>query len=247
MRIASNRYKVLSLAVVVIAPVFVLGVRPSDKGAQKQQPVQEQPTALIEKNERHKQESLAYSDPTRLNLKDDAGRLTSEAKRLNRDVTFLIEDGSTILPITPEPPAIELLKDSIVAVRGRIENKQSFLTDDETAIFTEYQVSVSEVFKSKSGVAAGDTVFVTRPGGSVLYEGHILRDEHSRYKPLEAGADCLLFLKEGKAQGTYVLHQAISIDGEELAPHVSGPPDFRHRSAAQALNELRAARGGNSQ
>jgi hypothetical protein len=241
--------KLIPLLAMVAASVLVIAVHSNSRPQQEQKsttPGTDRPTALVEKNERNRMESTAYTDDARLKDRGDAGKMTSEARRLNRDVTFLIEDSFTVVPMVPVPPAPSLLKESVLAIRGFVEGKQSFLTDNETAIFTEYQVKVSEVFKSDGGIRAGDTVFVTRPGGSVIYEGHILRDLHSRYAPLEANTDCLFFLKKGSAPGAYSLHQAISIHGEELATHVASPSGLGSTTLTEALAEVRAAAGGGS-
>lgn len=211
-------------------------------------PVQERPSELVEKNERNRQESTAYTTDDRLRYtKGNSGKMTTEARRLDRDVTFLTEDSFTVLPQFPEPAAKELLSQSVLAIRGYINRRQAFLTDNDTAIFTEYEVSVSEVFKTESGVQRGDIVYVTRPGGALKYEGHILNDEHSRYLPIEAGQDCLLFLKEGNVKGTYSLYQAISIQGEKITGHVFGPANLDVSTAEEALSQIRSAMTGGDQ
>src|SRR5215510_12120296 len=182
------KHTFLSLVVLFVGSVLVIVVRSNNRQEPKQESARqvrtEQPTALLEKNERNKVESAAYTNDSRLKSNGEEGKMTSEARRLNRDVTFLVEDSFTVLPLTAEPPAVALLKESILAIRGYIESKQSFLTDNETAIFTEYQVKVNEVLKPDSSVGQGDTIFVTRPGGCFIYCGGVLRDLHSRYSPL---------------------------------------------------------------
>jgi hypothetical protein len=249
MAAAQIRHKLLPIFALVAASILVIAVRSNSSLEQAQKstaPAPERPTALVEKNERNRMESAAYTDYSRLKNLGEEGKLTSEARRLNRDVTFLTEDSFIVVPMVPVPLAPSLLKESVLAIRGFVEGKQSFLTDSETAIFTEYQVKVSEVFKSDGGIRAGDTVFVTRPGGSVIYEGHILRDLHSRYAPLEANTDCLFFLKKGSAPGAYSLHQAMSIHGEELTTHVASPSGLGSTTLTEALAEVRAAAGGGS-
>lgn len=244
--------KLVPLVLLLVVPVLVVasrsgGVQENKDTRQKRVPKPEQPTEIVEKNERNKMESAAYTNDSRLKSSGEDGKMTSAARRLNRDVGTLVHDSFSVLPVIPEPPAVALLKDSVLAVRGYIESKQSFLTDNETAIFTEYQVKVSEVLKPDSGVEKDDTIFVTRPGGSVIYEGHILRDEHTSYTPLEAGSDCLFFLKKGNAPGTYLLHQAMSINGQELTAHVFGRSYFTN-TLDEAVAQIRAAaKGGNSQ
>ncbi|MGH9827951.1 MAG: hypothetical protein ACREDR_32425 [Blastocatellia bacterium] len=81
---------------------------------------------------------------------------------------------------------------------GTVEDKHSFLTDHETDVFTEHQISVSEVLKSdlQNPVEPGSTVYAVEAGGSISFEGHLIF--HTYYggvKPLQKGQNYLLFLK----------------------------------------------------
>jgi hypothetical protein len=246
---AQIRQRLLPVFALVAASVLVIAVRSNSRQeqAQKSTPAPERPTALVEKNERNRMESAAYTDDTLVKYQGDAGRLTLESKRLDQDVTRQVQDSCTVLSMFPEPPAVALLKKSILAIRGHIISKQAFLTDNESGVFTEYEVSVTEVIKSKAPIRPSDSIFVTRPGGSVRYGAHILSEAHSRYGSLEPGSDVLLFLDNGVTPGTYTLYQAILVNGQELTTSVVGPPDFRGMTLTQTLAELRAATRSNTQ
>jgi hypothetical protein len=242
-------YKLSIFTILVVGSIILL-LHPSrylTSAAQTAQvakptPAQESPSELVEKGERNRQESAAYTTDDRLKYtKAGTGRMTDEARRLGKDVTFLTEDSFTVLPQAPEPPAKELPNQSVLAIRGYVSRKQSFLTDNETAIFTEYEVTVSEVFKSDSGTEPGDVVFITKPGGALKYEGHVLNDHHSRYLPIEPGEDCLFFVKQGNVRNTYSLYQAISIHGDELRSQVFGPASVDALTVEEALARIRSA------
>jgi hypothetical protein len=136
MAAAQIRHKLLPLFALVAASILVIAVRSNSSPEQAQKstaPAPERPTALVEKNERNRMESAAYTDEDRLKYH---GKLTLTARQLHSDVFLDVEDSFTVLPLIPEVPAEKLLRESVVAIRGHIVNKQSFLTDNDASIFT---------------------------------------------------------------------------------------------------------------
>src|SRR5262249_6889339 len=113
------RNKFPFLVLLFVVSVLVVAVRSNSRLEQKQEPDSkmkaEQPTALVEKTDRNKTESAAYTDDRRLKSLGEEGKMTSEARRLKRDITFLTEDSFTVLPLVPEPPAVALLKHTVLA------------------------------------------------------------------------------------------------------------------------------------
>lgn len=89
-------------------------------------------------------------------------------------------------------------------VTGQVKSKSSFPTADETYIFTDYTMSVEEVLKGDpANVTPGGEVTVTRPGGTVQFDGRRFRAIDRSFKPLEIGDRYLLFLKLIPETGAY--------------------------------------------
>jgi hypothetical protein len=97
-----------------------------------------------------------------------------------------------------DPPGTLITQESDIVVIGTVTEKQSFLTEHQTDVFTEHALTVSEVLKNDAGhsVQPGSTVYVARTGGSISFEGHLIYHMiGGRVKPLKVGATYLLFLK----------------------------------------------------
>lgn len=66
--------------------------------------------------------------------------------------------------LSQETPLAELVRQSTLAVEGRVETQRSFWNDKHTAIYTATTVTVYKVFK---GQLVGDKVEIVTPGGTV--------------------------------------------------------------------------------
>jgi hypothetical protein len=103
-----------------------------------------------------------------------------------------------IPPETPEDYLGALARGSDVVIRGRVVNKDSQITENDGFVFTDYGVLVAEVLKNDKAASLdkGMTITVTRPGGTVLVGGIILKGLDHSFLPLpDNGHDLLLFLK----------------------------------------------------
>jgi hypothetical protein len=88
--------------------------------------------------------------------------------------------------------------DSDAVIVGRINERTSFLTDDETFIFSDHTVVVEEVLKGNSSARfqLGDILTVTRPGGKIkLNNGRMAEIAFSSFEPFRTGERYLLFIR----------------------------------------------------
>ena len=88
--------------------------------------------------------------------------------------------------------------DSDAVVVGKIKERTSVLTDDETFIFSDHSVVVEELLKGSPSarVQPGDIITVTRPGGKVkLKNGRTAEIAFSYFEPFRAGERYVLFLR----------------------------------------------------
>jgi hypothetical protein len=125
---------------------------------------------------------------------------------------------------TPENYFGKLASESDAIIRGRVTKKVSQITEDDTFIFTDYDLVVMEVFKSNttSPLEVGKNIVVTRPGGKVVVDEIIMKDRDHSFLPLPTNnQDVLLFLKFIPETGAYQATRAtgsFELDGEKLRP-----------------------------
>jgi hypothetical protein len=112
----------------------------------------------------------------------------------------------------PHAPSFDLQKfvrdltcQADVVLVGSVRSKDSYLTDDETFIFSEYKVRVKEVIKNNNAfpLQPGTHVEVVYPGGAVLIDGRKVRAIDKSFHPLKANKEYLLFLKYIPETGAY--------------------------------------------
>jgi hypothetical protein len=134
--------------------------------------------------------------------------LTRQAEGEYKIVTAIIGagQGQVLKPDTPENYFGNLSQESDAVIRGKVTKKESQITEDESFVITDYEVTVLEVMKNNpiSQVNTGTALTVTRPGGKVLLDDVIVRAIDESYKPLPLnGHEVVLFLKYIPETGAY--------------------------------------------
>lgn len=140
--------------------------------------------------------------------------------------------GLTQEPEVPETFFRELARTSDAVVRGRVTKKTSQVTEDDSFLFTDYDVNVVEVLKNNAAasLASGGVITVTWPGGKVLLDGIIVTAIDRNLLPLPTnGHDIVLYLQFLPQTGAYyaVRHDAAyELVGSSIQPltHASLPP-----------------------
>ncbi|MGH9940835.1 MAG: hypothetical protein ACRD9R_00560 [Pyrinomonadaceae bacterium] len=150
-------------------------------------------------------------------LYDDRGGLGKTIKELVRqrveakskeEVSIITLPGHAILSPDSQDekdPVQEFVTRADAVVIGTVKGKVSHITGKGTYIFTDYTLSLEDVFKNDSSgrLTVGDNIVVTRPGGSVLLDGITATTFDSEYNLLEVGKKYLLFLSRVPATGGY--------------------------------------------
>lgn len=87
--------------------------------------------------------------------------------------------------------------ESDAVVIGKALRKTTHLTEDETFVYSEYDVVVGEIIKNNfsSTIQPNNVIQIARPGGNVRIEGRLVRFTVETFAPLQNGKDYLLFLK----------------------------------------------------
>ena len=110
--------------------------------------------------------------------------------------------------------------DAVVTVV--VKDKASQLTENKEFIFTDYTAVVEETFKDHQGnsLLPNNIIMVTRPGGKVRIDGHIIGAVDSSFKILEPGKRYLLFLQYLPATGAYqsIRKGSFLIEDSDLIP-----------------------------
>ena len=93
--------------------------------------------------------------------------------------------------------------DAIVV--GTLINETSLLTEEETFVFTDYEVRIEEIIKDNPSarLVLGDSVIVTRPGGILQIEQRKITAKADWFQPFKVGSRYLLYLKFLPSTGTY--------------------------------------------
>ncbi|HYV07307.1 MAG TPA: hypothetical protein VFB82_22115 [Blastocatellia bacterium] len=101
-------------------------------------------------------------------------------------------------PEIPEDYFAGFAKQSDAIVRGRAIHKTSQITEDDSFLFTDYDVIVSEVFKNNATapIDTGKIITVTYVGGKIVVDNVIIKAGGNGVALLPVDArDVLLFLK----------------------------------------------------
>lgn len=126
-------------------------------------------------------------------------------------------------PETPEYFLAELRRQSDAIIQGRVQKKVSQITDDDSFVFTDYDVVVKEIFKNNevNPINVGGTITITHPGGKVLLGGVIVKAIDENFKPLPSDNDIVMFLTfilETKAYKATQYTGSFELDRDVLRP-----------------------------
>ena len=99
--------------------------------------------------------------------------------------------------LTPLQFLANLSCKSDAIVIGTIKSKTAHMTDDETFIYTEYDLVIKEVLKNNSAdpLDLNKNIQITRSGGLIELDGKRIRITDRSSEPLQKNKDYLLFLK----------------------------------------------------
>ena len=166
--------------------------------------------------------------------------------------------GIVLLPGIPElSPTGMPIKDFLAdlscgadaIVIGTVKDKASQLTDCGTFTFTDYELTVGEVLKDNinSHLEPEGSLTVTRPGGKILLNGHVITAIDRSAKPLIIGDRYLLFLRFLPKTNSYEaanFDSAFQIAGSELVAQtdaVTLPGELKNRDALAFTQDVRNA------
>ena len=180
--------------------------------------------ALSEKQRTH---SKLYSNYRQERGGRTISGLAAQAKgksKIAKTIAFVGHREVLTEPETPEVYFGELAQASDAVIRGRIAKKVSQITEDDSFVFTDYDVVITEVIKNNvaAPVYTSATITVTRPGGRVLLDGIIIEAEDRSFEQLSVNNhDVVLFLLYIPETGAYKATRdtgSFELDGSILRP-----------------------------
>lgn len=154
-------------------------------------------------------------------------RLVAQSKGTSRVVGITFAPGLEPLltkPQRPEEYFANVASHSDVVILGKVTTKTSYITEDETFIFTDYEVVITEVLKNNAAgsLSIGETMTVTRPEGKILIDGILVKGENAGYAPLpNSEKNVVLFLQHVPEATTYQATNTTAtfeLDGLVLRP-----------------------------
>lgn len=95
--------------------------------------------------------------------------------------------------------------DADAVVVAVVKAKSPQLTEDESFIFTDYEVTVEQILKDNESatIVPGSIITMTRPGGTILLNNKTARAVDESFPPLRLRQRYVLFLQFLPAIGTY--------------------------------------------
>jgi len=142
-------------------------------------------------------------------------RVIVETNLLGR--TFLTSEQ----PQTPEEYFSKLAQESNAIIRGKVIRKASQITEDDSFLFTDYDVLVLEVLRNAHTISPGATITVTSLGGKIVVDEVILKAGGNGDITFKINQEVLLFLNSIPETGAYKLtrsNAAFELNGTSVRP-----------------------------
>lgn len=180
-----------------------------------------QPGVLTAQQRKHSKLYRSYGQQLSSKISD----IISQAEGQVTGISMVIGLGPVLKDsVSPKDYFGNLVTKSDAVIRGRVIKKVAQITEDDTFVFTDYEVVIMEVFKNNaaSPTEMGNTITVTRPGGKVLVGKTIVIAQDEYFLPLpESSREVVLFLKYLPETGTYQTEQGMG--SYELVDNILHP------------------------
>jgi hypothetical protein len=202
----------LFLAGVFVGSVLLIGAGMHKTGAQRDQGEADRYKAEIDDatpitlgSEKQNSHSKVFNDatPVHRSILDDIAPYQGKQVVLHLPLHLNIATDSSL---EPEEYFTWLAREADAVIRGIVASRVSGVTEDQTFLFTDYEILVNEVLRDSNGrISSGDRITVTCPGGKVLIGSVIVKTTGNGGVILPKGNDVLLFLNALQGQSDYKL------------------------------------------
>jgi hypothetical protein len=193
-----------SMIVLAVAMLLGLGVMFAHPPAQQESKTSQQHKPRIDKKEQSRRiyKGLGNQYDT---------KIPEAAAKAKGDIKTEIEIGlPTLDPFATPSTVHDLLKrrgcDADAIVIATVKSEASFLTEDESFLYTNHQLTVEDVLKDNpdSPLRADDTITTTRTGGIITLNGKRVFAVNKSALPLQLNKRYLLFLTYLPERAAYV-------------------------------------------
>lgn len=150
-------------------------------------------------------------------------------------------------PAYPPYPLPGMACNSDAVVEARAQTAVSYLTKDQTFVYTDWTFTVLHVLKdnSKSPTAIGSNIVVVQPGGKLQISGRNVSATDVNFKEFQAGERYLLFLNYVPETGAYsaAADKSFYLNGKQVVFLTKEPiyPNLEGRDSETLLNDSYAA------
>ncbi|MDQ3665938.1 MAG: hypothetical protein M3410_04925 [Acidobacteriota bacterium] len=98
-----------------------------------------------------------------------------------------------------------LVCDADAVLIGKVKDKSSHMSEDESFVYTDYEMSVTKVLKDNSAahIEADADISITRPGGVIRVNGRTVEAIDNSFAPLTVKGHYLVFLRFMPVTATY--------------------------------------------
>lgn len=223
----------LLAGVVIGLTLFGLGINTPNFLPQENPNPRRQTARTRREEERRRARDILVGRGTGRSLRE-AARTGTGTSYGRREVSYQFVDVNP-----PSLPTLlnALVRDADAVIIATVTNATGRLTDDETLIFTEYQMNIEEVLKDNpaSPIQVNSTITVARGGGTIRINNRDFVFEDRNFKPFVVGSRYLLFLQHIPERSIYV---ASSHEGSFLLVN-NQVFTLTHRDLPPALTNVR--------
>lgn len=193
-----------SIVILAIGLVLSLGVMFARSTGQQESKPAQQHRPKIDKKEQSREVYRGLHNPY-------SEKIPVVAAKSKGDLKTEIEVGLPMLnPFAPSFNLYELLKsrgcDADAVIIATVKSEVSFLTEDETFLYTNHRVRIEDVLKdnSASPIYADNTITVIRSGGTMTLNGKRVIAVNKTALPIRLNKRYLLFLSYLPEKNAYV-------------------------------------------
>ena len=186
-------------------------------------------TQDLSPSEASRQETTPENDVPMLDLKQAEKTAPDQLKGQKRRQSLRQRIRIEELPAAVEPlpfpaharvhmPALPVEQSNAV-ILGKVTERRAVLTDDKLGIYSEFSISVSEIFKDDLSLFfIGQVITAFRPGGAVRFpSGRIQQYTVSRQGYPQQDKVYVLFLKRDE-EGDYSIQTGYEVNGKVVQP-----------------------------
>ena len=176
-----------------------------------------------------KQEATPENDVPVLDLKHAETTGSDQLKGRKRRNSLRQDRKIAELPASVEPlplsshtwirlPALPVEQSNVI-ILGKVTDRRAVLTDDRLGVYSEFSISVNEIFKDDLNlVFIGQVITASRPGGAVRFpSGRIQQYTVSRQGYPQQDKVYVLFLKRDE-EGDYSIQTGYEVNGSVVQP-----------------------------